>query len=237
MMFTVDLRKGRDVLLAVFILMASVFLVRSALLIQRTQASAAPRRTCLIIDPGHGGFDGGAIAANGVKESELNLSIALRLRSLADLVGLDTVMTRTDDSRRTDLLSYSEHEDLVHRAEIVNSVPNGVLISIHQNCYPTGQPSGAQVLYAAGEESRRFGQITHLSIINTLQPENRRLAVPAPKSLYLTANVTCPAILVECGFLSNQNEMELLCSREYQTSFAAVLLTSFLQFIPDKDYT
>ena len=193
-------------------------------------ALAALSRPCLIIDPGHGGIDGGALAYNGVKESDLNLSIALKLRDLAAFYGCETVMTREDDSRRTDILSYSEHEDLVHRAELVNGVPNGLLLSIHQNCFPTSQPSGAQVLYGPGEESRRWGELTHSCILSALQPENRRVAEPASPGLYLTAHAQCPAILVECGFLSNLSDLQLLSSEKYQRSFAAALLSAYLQY-------
>ena len=76
----------------------------------------------------------------------------------------------------------------------------GLLISIHQNCFPTSQPSGAQVLYAPGEESRRLGELTQGDIVSSLQPENRRVAEPASPGLYLTTHVSCPMVLVECGF-------------------------------------
>lgn len=188
------------------------------------------RPPCLILDPGHGGIDGGAVSFNGIKESDINLAIGLRLRSLADFCGVETCMTRTDDSRRTDILAYSEHEDLVHRTELINAVPNGILISIHQNTFPTTQPRGAQVLYAAGEQSRRFGELTHQNLIRNLQPENRRVAEPASKRLYITSHVTCPAILVECGFLSNYTDLDKLCDAQYQLSLATVLLASYMQF-------
>ena len=187
-------------------------------------------RPCLIIDPGHGGIDGGAIAYNGVKESDLNLSISLKLRDLADFYGCPTSMTRVDDSRRTDLLGYSEHEDLVHRVDLINQVPNGLLFSIHQNFYPSSQPSGAQVLYAAGEESRRLGEFTHNYLIRMLQPQNRRVAEPAGEELYITAHVTCPGILIECGFLSNFDDLQQLSSEIYQTKLASVLLSAYLQY-------
>ncbi len=186
---------------------------------------------CLVIDPGHGGIDGGAIALNGVKESDLNLAIGLKLQKLGDFVGINTVMTRVDDSMRTDVKSYSEHEELVYRTELANSARNAVLVSIHQNCYPTSQPCGAQVMYAKSDGSRTFGELSHNNIINFLEPENRRVLEPAPKSLYITSNVTCPAILVECGFISNFSDLEKLSSKEYQTAFASVLMSSYLQFI------
>lgn len=217
------------VLAAVLLLVGAFWAARLEIL-PAQPSLAALSRPCLIIDPGHGGIDGGALAYNGVKESDLNLSIALKLRDLAAFYGCETVMTREDDSRRTDILSYSEHEDLVHRAELVNGVPNGLLLSIHQNCFPTSQPSGAQVLYGPGEESRRWGELTHSCILSALQPENRRVAEPASPGLYLTAHAQCPAILVECGFLSNLSDLQLLSSEKYQRSFAAALLSAYLQY-------
>lgn len=184
----------------------------------------------LVIDPGHGGIDGGAISADGTKESDINLAIALKLRAIADFLGQKTVMTREDDSWRTDAASYSEHEDLVHRTEIINAAPNAVLFSIHQNCYPTSQPSGAQVLYSRYENSDVLGNLTQNNLIACLDPENRRVAEPAPKKLYITANAKCPAILIECGFMSNNFDVLKLKDESYQLSLAIVLMGSFLQY-------
>ncbi len=214
--------------LAAFILLRAVSTVRVLRAVELLEEEPV-----LVIDAGHGGFDGGAIAVNGVRESDINLAIAQKLEVLAAFCGQRTVMTRSDDSRRTDLLSYSEHEDLVYRAELANQQPNAVFISIHQNFYPTTQPYGAQVLYADDPQSTRLGQLTQNNFVSCLQPENRRLAEPALKTLYLTAHVDCPAILVECGFLSNYNEMEKLMQDSYQTAIATVLLASYLQFLPE----
>lgn len=189
---------------------------------------AVQERPCLIIDPGHGGIDGGAIAYNGVKESDLNLQIALKLRDIADLCGCKTFLTRIDDSARTDIDSYSEREDLQHRVELIQSVQNGVVISIHQNYFPTSQPSGAQVFYASGEESKRLGLLAHELLVEILHPGDRRLASPAPERLYITSHVSHPAILVECGFLSNLSDLQLLCDDGYQTSIAAILCSAYL---------
>ena len=218
------------------VLIALTVLFTSLWLASGMGSGAAPTlapstRTCLILDPGHGGIDGGAIAYNGVKESDLNLAIALKLRDLADFYGISTALTRQDDSRRTDLLSYSEHEDLVWRAEQINAVDAGFCLSIHQNTFPTSQPSGAQVLYGAGEESRRLGACIQNCIVTYLQPDNRRLAEPASKGLYLPSHVDCPFALVECGFLSNLTDLQDLSRDNYQKSFAAVLLCACLQYM------
>lgn len=226
-------RKSKGYLLPVVLLIGSAILFALSLHNLRSLRPAYAGRdgTVLVIDPGHGGLDGGAIALNGAKESDINLAIAWKLQKIAAFMGQTTAMTREDDRDRTDIQSYSEHEDLVRRTDFINGVPGGILISIHQNCYPSSQPSGAQVLYAKGEGSRLLGELTHQNILLSLQPGNRRVAEPAPERLYITSHVTCPAILVECGFLSNYSDVDKLTNDRYQTSLAAVMMASFFQFL------
>lgn len=214
------------VLLSVFFLMQGAELVSS---------SADTGLNILVIDPGHGGFDGGAISDDGSKESDINLAIALKLRCLSELLGQPLTMTREDDRIRSEYAKYSEHEDLVRRTEIVNDTPGAILISIHQNDFPTGQPSGAQVLYAASFGSEELGRRCHQNLITQLDPQNRRVAEPAPKALYITSHVGCPAILVECGFMSNNFEVQKLCSSAYQCSIALVLTASLLQYLSEAE--
>ena len=190
----------------------------------------------LVIDAGHGGVDSGAVAADGIKESDINLAIALKLRALSEFCGLKNIMTRQDDSTLSDLPKYSEHRDLERRAEIVNGSGNCVYISIHQNCYPTGQPCGSLVIYSQTEESEKLGKLTHKNLIDCLNPDNRRVPAPDNDNYYVLSHVTCPAILVECGFMSNFSEMELLKSGEYQTALASVIMGSFLQYTQSLKY-
>lgn len=190
----------------------------------------------LIIDAGHGGIDGGAIAADGTRESVINLAVALRMQALAELTGQKYIMTRTQDVSLSDPQKYSEHEDLVLRAGIAAGTPGAVLISIHQNCYITPQPSGVQTLYAGDSESERLGKLIHENFCRFLEPGNRRLAEPAPKKLFLTANAGCPTVLMECGFMSNPGDLEKLKDSDQQTRIAAVILISFLKF-SENQYT
>ena len=198
----------------------------------RMAAASAPlQMPTLVIDAGHGGFDGGAISEDGTRESEINLSIALRLESIVRFCGQKTIMTRWDDSRKTDILSYSERDDLKQRADLVNGTENAVLISIHQNYYPTAQPKGAQVLYSASENSDKLGKRIQELMVSRLDPENRRLAAPAPSDLYLTSHTRCPAVLVECGFMSNNFEVLKLKESVYQNELALVIAASYLEYI------
>ena len=213
----------------------AVFIALSAFAanLDRTKAASAvlPEEATLVIDAGHGGIDGGAVGADGSRESDINLAIALRLQAVSAFCGQSAVMTRTDDSCGADALSYSEHEELVHRTQVVNATPNAVLLSIHQNCYPTAQPSGAQVLYSSNGKSEDFGRLMHDNLVNSLDPQNRRVAEPDKNRLYILSNVDCPAILVECGFVSNHSDITKLTDSRYQTALSTVLMASYLQFI------
>ena len=184
----------------------------------------------LVIDPGHGGIDSGAVGADGTRESDLNLAIALKFRAMAELYGLENILLRQDDITLCDGEDYSEHRDLEHRTELTSSAHNPVYISIHQNDYPTAQPRGSQVIYANGERSREFGSITHSNLLTALYPQSRRVAEPATKKLYILSHLSCPAILVECGFVSNTIDLENLKKPGYQTGLAAILMGSYLQY-------
>ena len=181
----------------------------------------------IIIDPGHGGEDGGAVAADGTLEAELNLAVAQKLHGLASLCGVQTVMTRTGDhiDYPADAETISERKiaDQKQRVALINSVLNGFLISVHQNWYPTSEPHGAQVLYARNPESEAFGTLMHARLIEALDPENRRVAAPISEDIYLMRNARCPAVLIECGFLSNPEELSRLKNPVYQLKLGILI--------------
>ena len=173
----------------------------------------------LLIDAGH-----------GLKESDVNLAIALRMSGLCELMGIDHQMTRKSDVGCLNSESYSEHDDLVARANMANSISDCVLISVHQNKYPSELVKGAEVMYAATPESRELGLLTQDNMVAVLDQENRRVAHSAPEDLLLTSSVSCPAILAECGFMSNPQEARLLANGNYQTKIAITLVASYIQF-------
>ena len=215
-------------LLALPVLLAAFLLVTRG---EKREASAAPHTgATLVIDAGHGGIDSGALGADGTRESDLNLAIALKLRAMAELYGQDNIMIRQDDSTKSDTEAYSERRDLECRAELTNAARNPVYVSIHQNTYPTGQPSGPQVIYAGGHGSEAFGTLTHANLLRSLYPDCRRVAEPAARQLYVLSHVSCPAILVECGFMSNVIDLEHLKDPGFQTGLATVIMASYLQF-------
>lgn len=180
------------------------------------------------------GEDGGAVAPNGTVEADINLQIALRARAIAELTGIEVVMTRDSpdiaypDNATT--IAERKKADQHQRAELIRKTDNAVLISIHQNCYPDCKPSGAQVLYAPSDDSEALGTQIHDNLVAYLDPQNRRVAAPISEKIYLMREVKCPAVLVECGFLSNESECTKLKDGGYQTKLAAVIIASYLQY-------
>lgn len=222
---------GKRRILFVFLIL--VFLSAASALMGKKQETAAlsENSKTLVIDPGHGGIDSGALGADGTRESDINLAIALRLRAVAELYGQENTLIRQDDSSKCDTEDYSEHRDLECRTALVCAERNPVYVSIHQNHFPTAQAGGVQVIYAPGAESETLGRIMHQNIINALYPYCRRVAEPAAKKLYILSHVQCPAVLVECGFVSNPSDLENLKRPAFQTSLAVLMMASYLQYL------
>lgn len=207
----------------------------SVLVLSPAEEASAPSTDdhILIIDAGHGGEDGGAVAPDGTLEAELNLAIAFKLEALASFCGVQNVMTRSGDhiDYPTDAATIAARKtaDQKQRVALMNSISNGVLISVHQNWYPTSGPHGAQVLYARNPESEAFGMQMHTKILEALDPDNRRVAAPISEDIYLMRNAECPAVLIECGFLSNAEELSRLKDTDYQLKLGMLMLSTYLE--------
>ncbi len=178
-----------------------------------------------VIDPGHGGEDGGTTDASGRKESEINLEIALRLRDLMALLGANTSMIRQEDiSIYTEgsTIAARKVSDIHNRVRITEETPNSRLISIHQNYYPEEKYRGAQVFYSPTVGSQEWAAALQNTINTQVDLRNHR-ECKAAGEIYLLQHIHCPAILVECGFLSNREEATLLQEASYQKKLAAVI--------------
>lgn len=198
-------------------------------------AESAPLsdRTCIVIDAGHGGEDGGAVSCTGIYESAINLEIALRLNDLLRFLGYDTRMIRTEDvSMHSQGNTIAAHKvsDLKNRTDLVNQTENALLVSIHQNTFQESQYQGAQVFYASTEKSRELADTIQAGFKNTLNPGSKRGAKKA-SGIYLLDNIHCTGVLVECGFLSNPEEEAKLREGEYQQKICCVLCAALAQFI------
>lgn len=174
------------------------------------------------------------MAPDGTLESEINLDIALRLEAMARFWGVDVRMTRRTQSidypASAQTLAAKKKADQNARLELINDTPGAILLSIHQNNYPAASPHGIQVFYGTEPQSAPLAEEMQQNLTAQLCPENRRVAEPIDAGIYLMRQANCPAVLVECGFLSNSDELEKLESETYRTELAAVMLASFMQY-------
>ncbi len=186
-------------------------------------AGSAP---IFVIDPGHGGEDGGAVSAEGDLESVINLNVALRTDALLGLFGYPCVMTRYSEELSypsgADTVRKRKQADLNRRVRLANETSNAVFLSIHQNKYTASGPKGAQVFYRDEPGSVLFSEAIQRMLTAGLGTTVRSPAVVSD-SVFIMRSVRCPAVLVECGFLSNPQELNLLRSRDYQLKLALCL--------------
>lgn len=194
----------------------------------------------VIIDPGHGEPDGGAVGIDGVIEKDINLSISLKLKSLFRATGYSVIMTRVDDNaiydKDSDTIRKKKVTDLHNRLAIIKDHPNAIFISIHQNIYKSTKNTGSIVFYSPNNEnSKVLAQSVQNSITNMIQPENNRNVEMAKKNLYILYHAKSPAVMVECGFLSNPDECKLLQDDSYQSKMAFAIFCGALKFsLPTK---
>lgn len=195
-------------------------------------------RKCIVIDAGHGGVDGGAVSCTGVLESQINLEIALKLEDLCHLLGLKTRMIRsTDCSVYTEGSSIAAKKvsDLKERVRIVNETEKGILISIHQNKYADSRYSGAQVFYATTDGSNILAKSIQDTYWESMDPASNR-KIKKADGVYLMQHISCPGVLVECGFLSNPEEEALLRNAAYQQKLCCVIASACSRYLTEKPF-
>ena len=187
----------------------------------------------LILDAGHGGEDGGAVSITGAVESEINLAVVLKLDQIFGFYGLSPILLRDSDvslhDPTADTLREKKVSDIRNRVATIESTPNAVLLSIHQNTFPNGAYHGAQVFYRSGAQSETLAKLVQDTLREGLDPDNKRSPTKIPDTVYLMNHITCPAVLVECGFLSNAAEEAKLRSVGYQTQLALCIASAWLR--------
>ena len=194
--------------------------------------SMSPDMTpAVILDPGHGGFDGGAVC-NQVVEKDINLGISLKLRDMLRVCGYRVALTREEDVSTADpsagnTTRKKKVSDMHNRLKLMQSHNNAVFISVHQNKFQQSKYSGAQIFYSPNHPgSQILAQGIQDSFRTLLQPENKREIKKAGSELFLLYNAKQPAVLVECGFLSNPQECRMLTQQEYQRQVALAVLSA-----------
>lgn len=192
-------------------------------------------RVNLVIDPGHGGIDAGTIGTDGAKEKDINLSIALILYDFAMVSGISAFLTRDGD-----YLVYGENDDktrsdLYNRMDYINSIENSVLISIHQNHFEDEKEWGMQVWYSPNDDLSKIlaDNILKIDKLN-IQQENTRLNKRSDNSYYLLYKSSVPSVMVECGFMSNNEENKKLQENVYQMQLAYSIMLGFSEFLTEE---
>ncbi len=188
----------------------------------------------VIVDAGHGGFDGGAVSGKTV-EKDINLAISLYLRDMLLASGFNVIMIREEDisvhDPAADTVRTKKNTDLKNRLKIINDNEDAIFVSIHQNMYSDSYYSGAQVFYSPNSEgSKSLALILQNAIINLIQKENTRKIKQATDALYIIYNAKIPAVMVECGFMSNAAELALLKTSEYQRKISFAILCGILEY-------
>ena len=186
----------------------------------------------VVIDAGHGGRDGGAIALSKVSEKELNLDVSLALAEMLRACGVNVVLTRDGDYMLScDEGSTNKGRDLAARRRIIQSQKNAILVSIHMNSFPQSEYKGLQVYYSENNGfSKSLAEAVQSFTVENLQKDNKR-QTKIGRDIYLLETAQCPAILVECGFLSNPEEAELLNDAEYRRRLSLVMCAAICDFL------
>ena len=190
----------------------------------------------LIFDAGHGGIDGGCSTADGKVEKNINLNITLSLRDLSKLFGYNVELTRDTDKSIHDKgisgIRNQKISDMENRLELFNKYDNSICISIHQNTFSDPKFNGAQMFYSEKNEfSEQLASIMQQQFVNNLQPNNQREIKLCGSELYLCYYCNNPAVMIECGFLSNPEEALQLTDSAYQKKVAFTVFNGINEFV------
>lgn len=187
----------------------------------------------VILDAGHGGEDGGAQGLYGACEKDLNLAVTLRARDLLEMCGVKVILTRGDDRMLGDGAQGARKlSDLRARLDLANSTENALLISVHMNKFPLPSCKGVQIFYSGNDgDSLRCASIIHGLVGAYFGEKKPRELKEATSAIYLLDRARIPAVLIECGFLSNEDDAKLLTSKEGQDRYAALILSAVSAYL------
>jgi len=231
--------KAFIVTICAFFIVAAPFLYYPEEPIAAASSGLFSEEKFIILDVGHGGEDGGAIGAGGIVEKDINLSITLKTAKFLRFFGYDVKLTRKTDIMTCDEGLDTQRErkisDIKNRLAMLNDSQCLCFISIHQNIFG-GDARGAQVFYSKNEpESKKLAETLQYGISSLLQPENKRVIKEATKDIYLLHHAENPAVLVECGFISNSKEAALLSEDGYQNKMAFAIAFSSVKHLTEKE--
>lgn len=228
------MQKKIELVMAVCLLISAFFVARQGAIFVQSEKAAA-EEICIVIDAGHGGSDPGKVGINNALEKDINLALALKLRELLEQKDIKVVLTRDSDAGLYSAdATNKKAADMQKRCEIISDVNPIFTISLHQNSYPTEDVKGAQVFYyEQSTEGEKLANILQASLVSHVDPDNKRVA-KANDSYYLLIKTPTPTVIVECGFLSNPTEAELLVDEAYQDKLVQAIYMGILEYLEEE---
>lgn len=233
------MKKWIIILFATVLLTTGINIVNRANTFTYDDVAAQNNFRTVILDAGHGGEDGGAVAPDGTAEKKINLEITKDIGVFFDLFGINYIPVRTTDisvcDEGLDTIRKRKYSDIMNRAALVDSAPDSVLLSIHQNYFPVEKYSGTQVFFSKNTtDSEKLANMLQASVTETLQPNNKRTIKAGGSEIYLLDKAKTTSVLVECGFLSNPQELALLKDKNYQAKIAYRIFRGTYDFLAGK---
>ncbi|MDR2074366.1 MAG: N-acetylmuramoyl-L-alanine amidase [Oscillospiraceae bacterium] len=229
----------RTLILATAVLLSAVMSITfaSKALVRKLNNSGERKHVDVIIDAGHGGEDGGAVGVDGIVEKHINLEISKDLHDICHLLGISSIMIREKDKALYDssakTLRQKKISDLRNRILKTkeNSTPETIFVSVHQNKFPDSKYSGTQVYYSPNNpKSEELADCIRLRVVSMIQNENKREIKESPGA-FLLKNIEIPSVIVECGFISNEEEAKKLTSEMYQSQMALSIFCGINDFL------
>lgn len=225
-------------ILAALLIMVSVYILAYPRTVQTTSGEVATekKKPCVVIDAGHGGADPGKVGINGALEKDINLEIAKKLQMFLEMADVEVILTRDSDAGLYDEnASNKKVQDMKRRVSIIEEAHPVMTVSIHQNSYHEEYVHGAQAFYyKSSEQSKELAEKIQQALLNGVDSENKRTA-KSNDSYYLLKKTSSPIVIVECGFLSNNEEALKLESEYYQEKLAWAIHLGILQYINSQE--
>lgn len=231
------IKKAFAIILSVLIMVLSIYasVNKNSDSIIFTSTQSAKIKPTIIIDAGHGGFDGGCSGADGTLEKDINLAISLKLDRLLKSLGFKTILIRDSDTAvntEDGAIRVKKVSDIMHRYKVMKENPESIYLCIHQNQYSSSTSHGAQIFYSPNDTmSKSLAENIQASIIQKVQTDNKRQVKKCTKDVYLIYHATTYAVLVECGFLSNQSDLSNLKTDKYQQKISFAITCGLLDWL------
>ena len=224
------LLRGKPLILClIFVITVSV----SAIFMKNYHPVNSKASNIIVVDAGHGGIDGGALGLYNIVEKDLNLEIAKKVEEKLKAKGFSVIMTRSEDvsihSDDKNTIREKKTSDLLNRAELANKSGARLFISIHLNTFLEESISGAQVFHKNGDQTGKEYAKKIMDALKALDEKNKRLEKVIPNPNLLFKKLEIPAVLIECGFISNNSDAVLLKSYEYQNKLAEKIVDAIYQ--------